>query len=121
MRFVVYIPNNPPGLNQTYKVGRRGRKSNLYKAEEAIDWAAKAALIIGSEAAISGWKDVSKYYSIYIRFSSRHDVDAPIKLIIDTLTSKLGFNDNRIKKQCSEKINYKEKEGVWISLEPYNV
>lgn len=118
----IYIPICPPGINETYKVGKSGNKGHLYKSARANKWAEDAGLIIGAEAGKQEWKDTSKYYSIYIRFSNfRQDVDAPIKLVIDTVTAKLGFDDKRIVKQCSEKINYKEKEGVWISLEPYNV
>lgn len=91
----------------------------MYKSQEANDWAAKAALIIGSEAGFSDWKDKEEFYNIEIIFSQlRCDVDGPVKLVIDTLSQKLGFNDNRIKKQSSEKFDLGYR-GVWIILEPY--
>lgn len=116
MQFTVFIPVFSPGLNQTYKTGR-GR---FYKSKEAKEWQAKAALIIGSAAAEQEWVDDSKYYEILIEFNHpRQDVDAPIKLIIDTVSQKLGFNDKKIKRQCSEDIKDLSESGVWITLQSY--
>jgi Holliday junction resolvase RusA-like endonuclease len=110
----IFLPNLPPGINQTYLIGNK----HLYKSEKARDWENQASLIIGSEAAVQDWVDDSDFYEVDIKLqNSNHDVDAYTKLVIDCLTQKLGFNDNRILKQCSEKIKADEK-GVWIELKP---
>lgn len=109
----IWIPLLPPGINQTYRIGN----GHMYKSREANDWAADAAMVIGSAAV--DWVDESEYYEICIELhNDRHDVDAPIKLVIDTVAAKLGFNDNRIMKQCSEKKMSNEK-GIMIELRPY--
>lgn len=109
----IWIPILPPGLNQTYKTG----KGHFYKSEEAKSWENDAALIIGSEA--GDWVDDSEFYEINLTLqNSRHDVDAYTKLVTDCLCHKIGINDNRILKQCSEKI-ISDKKGIWIELKPY--
>lgn len=115
----IWIPLLPPGINASYGVGNRKGKADMYKTNEALIWQRGAALIIGSEAARQNWADDSKYYEIVIKFSNWNmDADGPIKLVIDTVATKLGFNDKRILKQSSEKIKSEEK-GVWIELKPY--
>lgn len=110
----VKINSCPPGINSTYGI-KKGSKG-LYKEDEATNWATKASYVIGSAAGNQGWEDQSKYYSIEIIFSHpRLDVDAPIKLVIDTVAQKLGFNDFRISKQYSEVIR-SENESVTIIL-----
>lgn len=110
----VWVPILPPGINRTYLIGNK----HLYKSEVARDWETSAALVIGSEAASQEWLDDSSFYEVNIQLhNSNHDVDAHQKLIIDCLTQKLGFNDNRILKQCSEKIK-SDKKGVLIELKP---
>ena len=112
---IVFIPMLPPGLNQTYKTG----KGNFYKSSEAKEWQAQAALLIGAEAGHQNWVDDSKFYEVELTIqNSRHDTDAFIKLVIDTLAQKLGFDDKRIKKITSEKIVSKEK-GITIRLTHY--
>lgn len=112
----IWIPLLPPSLNETYGVVNRAGKGDLYKNESALIWQTGAALIIGSEAAQQNWVDDSKFYGIKVTLqNSRTDVDASIKLIIDTIATKLGFNDNRILEQSSRKIKSEEK-GVWVEL-----
>lgn len=109
----IWIPLLPPGINETYKIGN----GHLYKSEKAKSWENDAALIIGSEA--QDWMDDSEFYEIDIILqNTRTDVDASIKLMIDVLSNKLGFNDNRILRQCSEKVKSDEK-GVFIILRNY--
>ena len=111
----IFIPLNPPGINQTYGYGQ-GR---VYMTDVARSWSEGAAFIVGSEAGMQNWEDIFDYYQIFIKFNNWNlDVDAPIKLVIDTVTRKLGFDDKRILRQCSEKINSGEK-GVWVTLENY--
>lgn len=119
MIFKVWIPLLPPSSNMTYQITSRSGKAVMYKSQEANDWAANAALIIGAEAGELGWEDDSAFYDLEVIFSKlRGDVDGPIKLLQDTLAIKLGFNDNRIKKQSSEKSDLGD-PGVWIILEPH--
>jgi Holliday junction resolvase RusA-like endonuclease len=100
----ITIKSCPPGINATYGVNTQSHKK-VYKSDQAVAWQNGAALIIGSEAGKQDWKDDSKYYEIEIIFQHpRLDVDAPVKLVIDTVATKLGFNDGRIIKQSSEKI-----------------
>lgn len=90
----------------------------MYKTAKALIWQQGAALIIGSEAGNQGWVDNSKYYELEIKFSNWNmDEDGPVKLVQDTIAEKLGFNDKRILRQCSEKIKSEDK-GVWIELRP---
>lgn len=115
---IVKIDSCPPGINQTYGIkGDRGKgQKGLYKTPEATNWATKASYIIGNAAGNQGWEDQSKYYSIEIIFSHPLlDVDAPIKLIIDTVAQKLNFSDRRIVEQSSRKI-VDDKESVTIIL-----
>jgi Holliday junction resolvase RusA-like endonuclease len=114
MIFEVFIPLLPPSINELYNYG----KGNVYVSEKATDWAIDAALIIGSAAGTIGWEDTSEYYEIEMWFSNfRMDADAPVKWAIDVLTRKLGFDDKRIIRQCSEKCKL-ESEGVLIKLIP---
>lgn len=108
----IWVPLIPPGINETYKTGQ----GHFYKSEKAKSWETDAALIIGSQAASQEWIDDSKFYEIeMIIQNSNYDVDSSIKLTIDCLCNKLGINDNRILKQCSEKVQSEEK-GIWIIL-----
>ena len=84
---------------------------------EARRWAKDAALIIGAEAGRVGWEDSGGKFEIeVIMYGSRLDVDAPIKLIIDTVTRKLGFDDSRVIMQSSRTVRDAEKEGVYVVL-----
>lgn len=119
MRFV--ISPNPPGINETYKIGKNKKtdKRFFYKSEVATAWAADAALQIGAQAGLQNWEDISDYYQISIIFTNFNlDVDAPLKLCLDVLSQKLGFNDNRIMKASIEKI-ISIKDEIIIDLEPY--
>jgi Holliday junction resolvase RusA-like endonuclease len=120
MNFEVFVPVFPPGLNDTYRCGKGvDGKIVFYKTKEATEWQEKAALIVGSEAAIQEWEDDSKYYEIWIEFNNwRQDFDAPIKLVTDTISLKLGFNDKRIMWGHIGKVD-SEQDGVLIKLMSY--
>ncbi len=110
--FDVWIPVLPPGINQTYKTTKIG---GFYKSEIATEWQEKSALIIGSKAAELDFEPYGNY-SIYVEIhNSKADVDASIKLIIDTITQKLGFDDKHIIMQSSIKIQDGIK-GIKVSL-----
>ena len=113
MNFECWIPLLPPGINRMYGKGR-GR---VYLTHEARKWAKDASFIIGAEAGRTGWEDFGGKYEIeIITYGSRMDVDAPVKLIIDTVTRKLGFDDSRVKHQSSDIVRETDKEGVDIML-----
>lgn len=112
----IWVPILPPGINQSYGVVNRQGKGDMYKTQDALIWQAGAALIIGSEAAQQNWMDDSKFYEIKITlYNSRHDVDANLKIVLDTVAEKLGFNDKKIVEQSSKKIQSNEK-GILIEL-----
>ena len=113
MNFECWIPLLPPGINRTYGKGR-GR---VYLTHEARAWSKGAALVIGAEAGKIGWKDYGGEYEIQITmYGSRLDVDAPVKLILDTVTRKLGFDDSHVIMQSSKTVRDTDKEGVMIVL-----
>lgn len=88
----------PPGVNTQYGYGR-GR---VYLTKAAKQWVEDASLIIGSEAGRIGWEDQWDAYGLAIYFEgSKMDVDAPIKLVQDTITRKLGFDDQKISEVSS--------------------
>lgn|SRR3990167_2748166 len=114
-KLLIWIPLLPPGINETYLIGNK----HFYKSEKAKRWEEDAAYIIGSEA--QEWEDKSEWYGINITLcNSNYDVDSSIKIVIDTISRKLGFNDKRILKQCSEKVKSDEK-GIMIELYPIEV
>lgn len=124
--FQVQIPTTPPGINQTYKVsqkwgvdkkGKKVKKAFMYKDSSALEWAQGAALIIGAEAGVQDFQfNIKSKYKIQIDFASKgYDVDAPLKLILDTLCQKLGFDDKHISETTIKKSTELE-EGIIIKL-----
>jgi Holliday junction resolvase RusA-like endonuclease len=97
----VTIPALPPGANRTYQPVSRSRsgKPTLVLTKEARKWDAGAALIVGSAAGQFDFEaDLAADYEIVIRWwGSSHDADAHLKLVQDTITRKLGFDDRQIK------------------------
>lgn len=117
---IIEIPVIPIGLNDTYKVTSRSGKARIYKDPAAVDWQAKAALFIGTEAARQDWEYKKGGYSIRIElFNVKHDSDAFQKLVIDTVAEKLDFNDREIIEQSSIKINDPDKSGIKITLKEW--
>lgn len=115
MTFDVFIPIAVPGINTQY---RRGLHGKVFKAKPHKLWAKQAALIIGARAGELGWRDEGSQYDIEITvFNSRLDADAPVKLIIDTVTQKLGFDDSRIRNVNIGKWTG-GKDGVKVVLGP---
>jgi len=113
MIFECWIPLLPPGINRMYGKGR-GR---VYLTDEARKWAKDASFIIGAEAGKTGWEDYGGEFEIEIvMYGSRLDVDAPVKLIIDTVTRKLDFDDSRVIMQSSRTVRDTDKEGVQVVL-----
>ncbi len=112
MKFEIFIPILPPGINTTYATGR----GHLYKTKVAKDWSTDAAKIIGAKAGEIDWNDDCQFYDIEIFvYNGRMDADAPTKLIIDTVTRKLGFDDKRIRDVLIRKRRGTEK-GVLVIL-----
>ncbi|RJQ27299.1 hypothetical protein C4577_01655 [Candidatus Parcubacteria bacterium] len=117
----IFIPDLPPGLNESYGIYSVTNKAHMYKTAKATGWSEKASLIIGARAGEEGWEDIEEAYEIYMGIcGSKADVDAPVKLIMDTVSKKLGFNDNKFYKQTSEKIKVGE-VGLYIEIKPYTL
>jgi Holliday junction resolvase RusA-like endonuclease len=104
--FSVAFGTLPPGINETYAVGRsKGGQARFYKTDDAKRWQKYAALVVGAAAGSRGWKVRSSKYGMFMVFSgSFHDVDAPIKLIIDTVTQKFQLDDFHVTEQSSVRI-----------------
>jgi Holliday junction resolvase RusA-like endonuclease len=116
--FQCFIPISPPGINETYKITSQGGV-RMYKVTEANDWSAHAALIIGSEAAIQDFElTQEREWEIRILFSNwRQDVDAPVKLVIDTVAIKLGVDDRCFIEQSSKLLDWAANiQGVLIKI-----
>jgi hypothetical protein len=130
----VFIPLIPPGINQTYGLGYatnydlientfiRRQRAKMFKNKEADEWADGASKIIGAKAGEIDFKP-SPYMAIDIILQKcKHDADAPIKLIIDTVSKKLGFDDKIILDihitKKPEKLYPHLEEGVDIWLSP---
>lgn len=113
MKLEIFIPLLPPGINRDYGIGRHGK---IYKTNEAKAWSSSAALLIGAKAGQIGWEDHGGEFEIEIVCSQMsHDVDSPIKLIIDTVSLKLGFDDKRVRAQSSRREDLGDK-GIMIIL-----
>lgn len=84
----------PPGLNQTYKT--TSNSGIIYKDRKTVEWQNDAALLIGSAAGVQNFER-DNWYSVVLEFKSdRMDIDAPVKVVLDTLARKLNFNDRQI-------------------------
>lgn len=110
----VWIPVLPPGKNATYGYG----KMRVYLSDEASSWAEKAALIIGAAAGEQGFivQDSDEYAILIYTYGSDLDVDAPVALVIDTVSRKLGFDDRRIYRQGSWIFRNTKEKGIRILL-----
>lgn len=107
----VEIPAVPPGVNRLHGYGR----GHIYLSKEAVAWSTPAALIIGAEAAKQGWKKEHDNYGFILVFSgSKLDTDAPIKLVLDTLSRKLGFDDKIVSEIVLVREPTKEKKLTMI-------
>lgn len=91
----------------------------MYISKEGNDWAGKAALIIGAKHGQNPqeWKgkDLQVSFTFYGIHPLRWDVDGRIKLALDTLAIKLGFDDRNVWQVYAKKL--KGPEGVRIILE----
>lgn len=96
MIFEVFIPLLPPGINTQYK---RNRNGMVFVNKLHRIWAEKAALIIGARAAELGWEAQpdEEYYVEIALYNFTLDVDAPLKLILDTVSRKLDFDDSKVR------------------------
>ena len=117
--FEVWIPALPISTNCAYKI----RRSRMYISAEGKHWAEKAALIIGAKHGRNPQEWRNKELRVSLVFFDNHplcwDVDGRIKITLDTLASKLGFDDRYIMELDAKK--QKGPEGVLIRLEEYNV
>lgn len=113
--FEVFIPILPPGVNETYGVNR-SHKRPVFKKAEAVQWQDGAAKAIGAAAGEQGFIfGPEDTFAVRLEFhKSNYDVDAGVKITIDTLAQKLGFNDNRIDDLDLKIYRNAEEEGVKI-------
>jgi hypothetical protein len=116
--FKVFIPVMPPGINETYGVNCKSKRK-VYKTPVAKQWQVDAIMPIRTAANIAEFFiDKDDKLSIYITiFGSKYDVDAPIKLIIDTIADTLDFNDKIVSNVESRIIRQTERDGVMIDVE----
>ena len=92
--FDCWIPFLPPGINCQYGHSRYGK---WYLTPRARKWKQDASIFIGARAGQLSWQDCGKRYIFEMTVcGSRADADAYIKTVVDTVTSKLGFDDRRI-------------------------
>ncbi|MHC4463684.1 MAG: hypothetical protein ACYS30_19970 [Planctomycetota bacterium] len=116
----ILLPIVPPSINATYKYG----KGRVYLSDAATSWSEQAALMIGCEAGRQRWRDNGSTYRLDVVFSRGKkriiDVDAPMKLIIDTVTRKLftDQDDMRIVKYSGERV-LSDSEWCIVKLTPY--
>lgn len=120
-RFRVWIPIVPPGINKMYKV-RCGdnRKGIFYKSKEATDWIDSATMPIRTEANRVGFIVNPNFDKIIIRYwikNTRHDVDAHVKIVQDTIAKTLGFDDRIVTNVYPNKVKDNNESGILIEVE----
>lgn len=97
----------PTGINSLYKQGRHG----WFKDKKAVDWQEQALYSLISYKNRHTTKCDSVYITWYFKDKRKHDIDGPIKLLLDTLVkAKLISDDNditflQVQKQKSDR-NY---------------
>lgn len=116
----IWIPIMPPGINATYGVNCAGNKKKVYKTKEAKDWEIAAKLPILNAANYKGFlinKDLDKLAVSILSKGSQHDIDANVKIILDTTAKTLNFNDKIVHDlELGIKRNSPDR-GVLIELE----
>lgn len=78
----------PPGINATYKTG----SGRFYKGEKAKQWQSDALLLLRAAGFRTGHADTVLKLDLELG-GSRLDLDAPLKLAIDTIAEALGVDD----------------------------
>ena len=79
----------PVGINSLYKQGRHG----WYKDKKAVDWQTEALWTIKT-VKIPKDKYNSVYITWFIKDKRKHDIDGPLKLLLDTLVKANLFKDD---------------------------
>lgn len=83
---------HPIGLNDTYKIGR-GR---FYMAAPARKWQQDAFILMRA----AGWRPLPEgLYWLHLTatlFTVRHDIDSPVKTMLDVVASVLEVDDSSI-------------------------
>lgn len=118
----IWIPIVPPGINATYGVNCKSKKK-VYKTKEAKQWEKDAYKLILNAANLSGFlidKEKDKLAISILIKGSRHDVDAPIKMIIDTVACTLEFDDEIVMSVQSKVRRATDDRGVLIEIEKLN-
>lgn len=115
----IWIPIVPPGVNQTYGVNCKS-KQKVYKTPAAKQWENDAIMPIRSAANSNDFRIDPKNDRLNISIlmlGSGHDVDAPIKMIIDTVARVLGFDDKIVMHVSSDIDRSYPERGVLIEIE----
>lgn len=97
---------HPVGINGTYRIGRRPNgQPVLYKSARASSWQDDALLYLrraGFRRLPPGHYFVALHCGL---FTKRLDLDAPLKLLIDTVAEALGINDRDVGALTATKIH----------------
>lgn len=115
----IWIPIVPPGINATYGVNCKSRQK-VYKTKEAKQWEKDAIMPIRSAANSVGFVVDPKKDKLIISIvmqGSGHDVDAPIKMIVDTVARTLCFDDKIVTNVHSSIDREHPERGVLIEVE----
>ena len=119
--FQVYIPLVPPGINRMYKVSCVKGKGHFRKSKEAKDWIEAAIMPIRSAANQQGFIVNPRTDRIIVRYwiyNTRHDVDAHVKIVQDTVADTLGFNDRTVIDIKPDRIKTEDgNRGILIEVE----
>ena len=111
---VVNIPTLPKSTNALLGITRTG---HVYKTSAARAWAEQAALIIGAANQGREWSGywLEVVFDVYMPNVAWRDVDNCIKLALDTLAAKLGFDDRYVLSVSANKW-WSEKRCMVIKL-----
>jgi Holliday junction resolvase RusA-like endonuclease len=93
----IVVPGSPVSVNQTYAVASRGGR--FYKRAVANTFQERIRSLAFAQAQRDGWLLRFKRIPIYVLIVARnirHDIDGPVKLVLDALQGVLYENDSQI-------------------------
>jgi len=88
----------PPGINHTYRAGRgrHGDCARVYLTPAAREWTQSALLTLRA----AGWRRLPTgmwWLSLDVTLVMiRHDIDAPVKALLDVVAAALGVDDRQV-------------------------
>lgn len=92
----------PPSTNNAYSTQKRGKKVVRVLSEEGRDYKEKAGWVAKAEAMEQGFTPLPGKrfaFMLVLHFPDdryRRDLDNRIKLLLDSVSSALGFDDSRV-------------------------